>query len=480
MNKKGKDIIIWTGIPKRLPQKVIGAYQVAHWVRQHGYTAQVIDHIHRWDTETIVSMTEHFIGTETVAVGLSATFMFTVGETVSYKDSDIPEAAFPRAIAVLKAKYPKIKFILGGASVRLDLYEHSDLFDIKLGGFGEETIIDTMAKLKTGGIHKRPPDIFDITKASHRWHSDDIIQPGEALPIEIGRGCIFKCKFCRYRLTGKAKGTYLRSMDCIKEEILDNYEKFGTTRYFLLDDTFNEDVDKITAWYKMSQSLPFKIESTAYTRADLVWSTPETAHMLQEGGLVSTFLGIESFHPKASMAVGKGWMGKHGKTWLPHLKDDLWKGQMSITMGFIVGLPGEPVDSMYESQKWLVDNKINSWRFRTLQITPNAQDYDDVSEFERDVAKYGYSFPYADDPNKWKTDIMDKNRANEIQDDMLAKSRPYMRHSSWDLPAMLSLGYTCEDVHMKYFNNPIWQTKTDRIRQFLKTYKQMMFAINVS
>ena len=88
--KKGKDIIIWTGIPKRLPQKVIGAYQIAHWLRQHDFSCQVIDHIHRWDTETIVAMTEHFIGSETVAIGLSATFMFTVGETESYKDSDIP------------------------------------------------------------------------------------------------------------------------------------------------------------------------------------------------------------------------------------------------------------------------------------------------------------------------------------------------------------------------------------------------------
>ena len=479
MNKKGKDIIIWTGIPKRLPQKVIGAYQIAHWVRQHGYSAQVIDHIHRWDTETIVLMTEHFIGTETVAIGLSATFMFTVGETVSYKDSDIPEAAFPRAIAILKAKYPKIKFILGGASVRLDLYEHSDLFDIKLGGFGEETIIDTMAQLKTNGIHKRPPDIFDITKASHRWHIDDVIQEGEALPIEIGRGCIFKCKFCRYRLTGKAKGTYLRSMDCIKDEILDNYEKFKTTRYFLLDDTFNEDVDKIAAWHKMSQSLPFKIEATAYTRADLIWSTPETAHMLQEGGLVSTFLGIESFHPKASMSVGKGWMGKHGKDWLTYLKQELWKDQMNITMGFIIGLPGETESSMYDSLQWLIDNNINSWRFRTLQITPNAHAYDDISEFERDVMKYGYSFPYPDDPNKWRSDIMDKNRANELQDDIQKKSRPYMKHSSWDMPALMSLGYSTEYVHQTYLRDYDMQEKSFRITQFLKKYKSILLNLDV-
>ena len=477
--KKGKDIIIWTGIPKRLPQKVIGAYQIAHWLRQHDFSCQVIDHIHRWDTETIVAMTEHFIGSETVAMVLSATFMFTVGETESYNDSDIPKSAFPNAVAILKNKYPHIKFILGGASVMLELYEHSDLFDIKLGGFGESPIVETMTRLKHHGIYKRSPDVFDIKAAAHRWHEDDIIQPGEALPIEIGRGCIFKCKFCRYRLTGKEKGSYIRNMDCIKEEILDNYYKFGTTDYFLLDDTFNEDPDKIASWHKMTQQLPFRIRATAYTRADLVWSTPETAHMLKEGGIVSTFIGVESFHPKASMAVGKGWMGKHGKEWLPYLKDELWKGEICISMGFIIGLPGEPESSMYESLQWLIDNNINSWRFRTLQITPNATHLEDISEFEKDVAKYGYSFPYPDDSNKWKTDIMDKNQANIIQENMWQQSRRYMKFSSWDFPAMMSLGYNRETIH----NTPLQEfdvkDKNIRVQQFLENYQRLLYAIEV-
>jgi len=477
--KKGKDIIIWTGIPKRLPQKVIGAYQIAHWLRQHDFSCQVIDHIHRWDTETIVAMTEHFIGSETVAIGLSTTFMFTVGETESYKDSDIPQSAFPNAVSFLKKKYPHIKFILGGASVMLELYEHSNLFDIKLGGFGESSIIETMTRLKYSGIYKRPPDTFDIKAASHRWHTDDVIQQGEALPIEIGRGCIFKCKFCRYRLTGKEKGSYIRDMNCIKEEILDNYEKFGTTDYFLLDDTFNEDPDKIASWHKMTETLPFKIRATAYTRADLVWSTPETAYMLQEGGIVSTFIGVESFHPKASMAVGKGWMGKHGKEWLPYLKDELWKGKMCISMGFIIGLPGEPESSMYNSLQWLVDNKINSWRFRTLQITPNATHLEDISEFERDVEKYGYSFPFENDPNKWKSDIMDKNYANKIQTDMWEQSRRHMKHSSWDFPAMLSLGYdesTIMNISLREFDI---KDKHTRVMNFLENYKHLLFSIEV-
>ena len=477
--KKGKDIIIWTGIPKRLPQKTIGAYQIAFWLRKNGFTAQVIDHIHNWTKEEIIQMTEHFIGLETVAIGLSATFMFTIGETISRKDSDIPDPAFIEAIHYFKKKYPRLKFILGGASVRLDLYEHVDLFDIKLGGFGEESIVKTLTQLKHNGIFKKSPKIFDIKTSDHKWHVDDVIQPNESLPIEIGRGCIFKCKFCRYRMTGKAKGSYIRHMDCIREEILDNFYNFKTTSYFLLDDTFNDDADKIQSWYKMTQQLPFKIQATAYTRADLVWSNQETAYMLQESGLVSTFLGVESFHSKASVAVGKGWMGKHGKEWLPYLKSDLWKDKMCITMGFIIGLPSEDELSIYDSLHWLIENNINSWRFRTLQITPNANHYEDISEFERDITKYGYSFPYPNEPNTWQSNLMDKNRADELQDDLLQKSKPYMKHSSWDMIAMKSLGYDIPQVHETYLKDYDQQQKVSKIEKFLKNYKNLLLSIDV-
>ena len=101
---------------------------------------------------------------------------------------------------------------------------------------------------------------FDITTLNHQWHSKDCILPGETLPIEISRGCIFKCNFCSYPLNGKKKFDYLRDPALIKEELIYNYENFQTTNYFFADDTFNDSTLKLESLHKVITELPFKIK----------------------------------------------------------------------------------------------------------------------------------------------------------------------------------------------------------------------------
>ena len=116
------------------------------------------------------------------------------------------------------------------------------------------------------------------------------ILKGETLPIEVSRGCIFKCKFCAFPLNGKSKLDYLRDPILIKEELQYNYEKYGTTHYFLSDDTFNDSTTKVEQIHKVVTSLPFKIKFTTYLRLDLLHAHQEQISMLEEMGLASPFL----------------------------------------------------------------------------------------------------------------------------------------------------------------------------------------------
>ena len=59
-----------------------------------------------------------------------------------------------------------------------------------------------------------------------RWNKNDCIQTGETLPLEISRGCIFKCKFCRYPYIGKTKNDFSKSIDNVVEELEYNYNNF--------------------------------------------------------------------------------------------------------------------------------------------------------------------------------------------------------------------------------------------------------------
>ena len=64
--------------------------------------------------------------------------------------------------------------------------------------------------------------------------------PGEVLPLEVGRGCIFSCAFCSFDLIGKRVGDWTKSPKVLRNELLENYEKFGVTTYNFTDELINE------------------------------------------------------------------------------------------------------------------------------------------------------------------------------------------------------------------------------------------------
>ena len=162
---------------------------------------------------------------------------------------------------------------------------------------------------------------FDISKLENCFYDDLCIQETEVLPIELSRGCQFKCRFCRYPLLGKKKNTYIRDYDLIEKEFLENYYRYGITKYFFLDDTVNESDEKVEKLAEIVQRLPFKLNWFGYNRVDLIGVKPHSIELLKLSGLKSSFFGIESFHLKASKVVGKGWNGAKGKEFLLELRE---------------------------------------------------------------------------------------------------------------------------------------------------------------
>ena len=183
------------------------------------------------------------------------------------------------------------------------------------------------------------------------------ILPGEPLPLEVSRGCIFACRFCQLPHLGKKKLDYIRGMNYIEDELNYNYETFGTKNYYILDDTFNDTEIKLKAFYDMSHRLPFDLNYSAYVRADLVHRFPDMAYLLKDSGMSGVFHGIESFHPSASVLLGKGWSGKHGKEFLPKLYHDVWNREVAQHLSFIVGITGDTLENVWDTAKWFVDNE---------------------------------------------------------------------------------------------------------------------------
>jgi hypothetical protein len=184
--------------------------------------------------------------------------------------------------------------------------------------------------------------------------------------------------------------------------------------------------------------LPFKIEWIGYNRLDLIASRPHTAQLLLDSGLKASFFGIESFNPKATQIIGKGWNGKHAKDFLWDLRE-IWKDKISITGQFIAGLPEEHTESIIETNEWLLNTKlIDFWIFGPLAIHRYTQN----SEFERNYGQYGIRFNHPLKVMSWEHDLMNWETAIELSMKLNIDPRRnnIVKTFSWHYPSILMYG----------------------------------------
>ena len=288
----------------------------------------------------------------------------------------------------------------------------------------------------------------------------DLIFEGETLPIEISRGCIFRCKFCAYPLNGKRKLDHIRDVDLIKNELINNYEKWGVTNYLILDDTFNDSNEKLIELHDMIVALPFKINFVCYLRVDLLYHFRDTQiEMLERMGLKSCHFGVESFNPKTAKFIGKGLSEDKTKDFLLFLKER-WQNKISFMCTFIVGLPFETKESCIETGEWCVKNDITFWTM-PLFIDP-ARTY--KSDIDINYEKYGYVLNQ--DDCSWTTDFMTFHEALQISNRFTTDHNDH-KISAWNMFALLTFGiYSIDELyHMTYrelhtdSNRTIFQNK---------------------
>jgi hypothetical protein len=388
MNK----LVIWNPSINRNHwlMRTLGPYSVASWLRKAGCKAQVLEWIDRWDINELVEVTSKLV-IQNGYVGVSSTFWGNAE----------PEAV-TNARLLLKQMRPDIKWVIGGA--RHYIVKPGD-YDITIKSFGEDAAI----KAFNHGIGQ----IWHPSLEQEQFWEGDAILPGEVLPLALGRGCRFSCKFCGYPLIGRKAGTYERTIDNLMLD-WDARKKLGASSVTaIIDDTINESdarIELLEAMKKHDNDFGWG----GYLRADLIWSKEDQITRLPNSGLLTGFHGIESLHETGSKSIGKGWSGKHAEEWLPKLYNDTWGKQISAAFSLIIGLPGEPLESNRRTHQWIKDNFTTvSWKFCALTIARDGRDW--PSEFDKSAEEYGYRFPYADKPNHWQTDIMDYYDALKLE-----------------------------------------------------------------
>jgi radical SAM superfamily enzyme YgiQ (UPF0313 family) len=428
------NVLIFNDMSHVAWSRSLGAYRVATALRRSGFTTQVVEHF-LWAAMTrkqaLLDAIDKFVGPDTLFVGFSVTFfqqtqifpdverMQRYGVTVDR--SVLKGSTAPYAVPLQDSlmwelkerallKNPKVKFVVGG-SARMKLDLKGSPFDVQIIGYADRSVVEYTKYLQgknpffqlNGGIVDYDQTVpgYDVNDAVVEWTDQDLVSPGERLPIELARGCIFKCKFCTYSLNGKKRLDYTKSLDVLRAEVIHNYEKWGITHYWTSDDTFNDHPDKVQAIYDLSKSLPFKMRFRSYLRLDLIEKHQQTIEQLQESGLDLAIFGIESLNYENNKLIGKGIKPERALTMLDRLLNEFgWKDDIMVHACFIAGLPYDTHENIGWMERIFSEELKADW----VQLTPlyMQQGVNDViaSEFDRNYSKYGYEF-LDDKPGNW-------------------------------------------------------------------------------
>ena len=514
------DAIFLNSDPANLPffTRTIGPYKIAHFLRKHGFDVQVIDFITKFSEKELYSMIKKFVTPKTLMIGLSMTFL--TGVRYPWPNDETRRIPYPlwRALIRIKKEHPNVKFISGGyMSERMPDYNIFDATIMSYTGSNEDIMLEYLLNLKDtnnpkpiGQLRipsmknneKRARMIFDtprnvtynIEKDDFKWSLNDCILDGEPLPMDVARGCIFACRFCQYPHLGKGKLDYIRGMSFIEEEMIHNYNNFGTTTYYMLDDTFNDTEFKMREFYNMTQRLPFKINFIAYLRADLIHRFPDMAHLLKDSGLLGAYHGLESLHPYASNLVGKAWSGKHAREFIPKLFHDIWKGEIPQTLSFIVGFPKETPDYIQSTKDWFKDNKLHNCHFKGLGLFGKENDnklYTIESEFDKNYDKYGFWFEDGvgayEGRQIWKNETWSQPQAAVLAKNLNLELREICKPGIWMIPALeWAAGWSRQDIlttpwgkllEVEEMENDRWKPTGETVTGKYKEYYDKIMAL---
>lgn len=401
-------------------QKGLGAHKIAAELRRAGFDCQVINHLHIFSLEEIQNIIDNTVNERTVFVGFSTFFYrhLEISDTapaheherggVKYSTKQLG-AMLPHGIQYnklvrdqIKNINPRCKLVIGGPDSQDKSYIRD--FDYAIIGYGDVAVVSLARHLAFGDslissrrsvygpviIDDRRAETYDFSNIMMRYDESDCILPGETLSIEIARGCIFRCSFCSYPLNGKKKLDFIKHEEILTQEFVENYEKYGVTRYIMVDDTFNDSREKAAMMHRISQSLPFELEYWANCRLDLMVAHPETVTHLFDSGLRAAFFGIETLHDRAASIIGKGGRRERLIDKLSDIKSR-YGNKVMLHGSFIFGLPEEPIASIQETARRLSSGELalDSYYVHSLKIMSPGMAYS--SEIDNDPKRFGYT-----------------------------------------------------------------------------------------
>ena len=296
----------------------------------------------------------------------------------------------------VKKEY-NIKLIIGGPINLIDYSLDSVIPDAVFQGRslhlferwldGAEPLPDTLTTVngvqkyhsKSNVVTEDPivPELFD----DYCLHKNDILN------FETRLGCKFNCTFCNFEFRN-AKKVNDASVAKLERFFRIANVRYGIDVFSCVDDTFNEDDNKIQTLHTATGMLDYKPCIVGYNRFDIMMAKPYQAELLDECGFHGHYFGIETLNREASKLIRKGIRKQRAYDFMRFMRDSF--PHWHTCAGYIVGIPGEEPDEAIETMAYIAENKLlksiipNS--LGLYRIPGNEHNY---SEMSKNPEKFG-------------------------------------------------------------------------------------------
>lgn len=311
--------------------------------------------------------------------------------------ANAPQMYEVRRIAKVTENWEHTKTVIGGAGpwANPHAYRQLGFNEIVVGEGDHPDTIRAVLQLANNpkGIqdtvftptpHK---DLDWVLPPIRRWSTDYysymVDQTGRAYrmaSVFTARGCPMSCAFCESGRTGVIWGNSTRYEPLsVVEFQIKEILSLGFTGIAYYDDIFILNKHRTLEILKLHQkygNIPWR----CFMRSDILvkHGGKDYLERMKDAGLIEIFIGVESASNKIKENIHKGTTIEQDTAVLQ------WCKELGITckMSFVLGLPGESMESMKETRDWILKNRPHIAQvdrlipFPGTPLTDHPEDYD--------------------------------------------------------------------------------------------------------
>ncbi|MBI5604952.1 MAG: radical SAM protein [Deltaproteobacteria bacterium] len=322
----------------------------------------------------------------------------TTGEDLRWADAvciSSITSTIPRAFLLGdQAKEQGKKVIFGGPHVTFLPEEALHHGEFVVRGEGEETLTELLPALQGGksldgivglsywedgrpkhntdrpliqDLNTLPIPDFSLIKG---WNSCQAV-----VPVATSRGCPYACKFCSV-VTMFGRGYRTRSIDLIMEEIHANAAQ--ANHLFFCDDNFAANPNRAKEVLRRMKAEGNHPEWSTQVRAESALD-PEFLELLRETRCWGVYIGFES----ASAQVLKAYRKKQDEATMSKAIKAFHRHGIHIHGMFIVGADEDTPETIRETVRFSIKNRVDSAQFMMLTPLPGTETFQSLEKENR-------------------------------------------------------------------------------------------------